>query len=83
MEHRFELEEVTVERTVIPPKHDMHDMDVVLRAFGEETVAANVWEVIDLLPDSGLSDIDIGIAVADLVKWGYLTYGLNGIHRTR
>ena len=68
-----------MERTVIPPKHNM---DVVLEAFGENTVAANVWEVIDLLPDSGLSDIDIGIAVADLVKWGHLTYGLNGIHRT-
>ena len=54
-------------------------MNIVVNAFDEETVAANIWEVIDLVTGSGLSDFDVGIAVADGVKWGYLTYGLNGI----
>ena len=54
-------------------------MNIVVNAFDEETVAANIWEVIDLVTGEGLSDLDVGIAVADGVKWGHLTYGLNGI----
>ena len=54
-------------------------MRKVVDAFDEGTVAADIWEVIDLLEGAGMSDLDIGIAVADGVKWGYLTYGLNGI----